>query len=47
LLFDVSVTDPGGFAGIVTLLAATGCLAACVPGRRATRVDLLVTWRDE
>lgn len=47
LLFGVSPVDPGTFA-IVTLLPATGALAACyLPARRAASVDPVVALRHE
>jgi ABC-type lipoprotein release transport system permease subunit len=47
LLFGVSPTDPGVFAAIVALLAATGCLASYLPARRAARFDPVETLRAE
>jgi ABC-type antimicrobial peptide transport system permease subunit len=47
LLFGVSPHDPMTFAVITAILAAVACAASYLPGRRATRVDPLVTLRYE
>ena len=47
LLFGISPHDPITFASIVALLTSVAFLASYVPGRRATRVDPVVTLRDE
>ncbi len=47
LLFEVSPTDPAVFSAFAVGLALTACAAACVPARRATRVDPIVTLRYE
>ncbi len=39
LLFEVSATDPGTFAGVTAIFLAVALLACWIPGRRATRVD--------
>lgn len=46
-LFGVGAFDPVTFAGTCVLLAVTALLAGLLPARRAARVDLAVTLRDE
>lgn len=47
LLYDVSPLDPMVFAGVSTLLAASGFIASVIPARRATKVDPIVALRVE
>ncbi|MFW6079453.1 MAG: FtsX-like permease family protein, partial [Gemmatimonadota bacterium] len=47
LLYGVSATDPATVAGVALLLAAVALLAAYLPARAATRVDPVLTLREE
>jgi putative ABC transport system permease protein len=47
MLFGVSATEPSVFVGAAILLILPALFAACIPGRRATKVDLLVALRRE
>ena len=47
LLVGVSPHDPATFAAIATLLTAIAFVASYLPGRRATRVDPMITLRAE
>ena len=46
-LFDTQPTDPATFTLVSVLLCAVAVCATLVPARRATRVDPVVTLRDE
>jgi putative ABC transport system permease protein len=47
LLYGVRGTDPTTYLTAAAVLGAVAALAAAVPARRATRVDPVVTLRDE
>jgi putative ABC transport system permease protein len=47
MLYDVAATDPATLFGVSMLLAAVALLACYIPARRATRVDPIITLREE
>ena len=47
LLFEVSPNDPATLAGVAALITVVAAAASLVPAVRATRVDPIVTLRDE
>jgi putative ABC transport system permease protein len=47
LLYDVKSTDPLTLLSVSVLLAAVALLACYIPARRATRLDPIITLREE
>jgi ABC-type antimicrobial peptide transport system permease subunit len=47
LLYGVDAGDPVSAGIAVAVLTASGCLAAWLPARRASRVDPILALRDE
>ena len=47
MLFQVSPTDPASLGGAAAIMCVVGVLAAYLPARRATRVDPMVSLREE
>ena len=47
LLYDVRASDPVNLLGVSLLLAAVALLACYIPARRATRLDPIITLRDD
>jgi len=47
LLHEVTPADPVALVSVGVLLAAAGLLAAYVPARRATRLNVLAALRDD
>src|SRR5262249_2969785 len=46
-LFNVKPTDPATLGGVTAFIALVAIVACYVPAQRATRVDPIVTLRDE
>ena len=47
LLFDIRAGDPATFAGAAVVLAGVACLACYVPAKRASRLDVVESLRQE
>jgi ABC-type antimicrobial peptide transport system permease subunit len=47
LLYEVSASDPAGIGATLALLMLGGLVAACVPARRATRIDPMQALRHD
>jgi putative ABC transport system permease protein len=47
LLYDVKSSDPVTLLSVSLLLAAVALLACYIPARRATRLDPIITLREE
>jgi putative ABC transport system permease protein len=47
MLFGLTPLDPATFIGVSVLLATIALLASCIPARRATRIDPLISIKAE
>src|SRR5262249_36583808 len=46
-VFGIGPNDPVTLCGAIVILLASALTAACIPARRATKVDPIVALRDE
>jgi len=47
LLFGVTASDPLTFIAVAMLLTAVALIAVCIPGRRAARIDPMISLRSD
>jgi putative ABC transport system permease protein len=47
LLFGITAHDPATYVSVTALLLFVAMVAALIPARRATKIDLLIALSDE